>query len=192
MPGDTLVPEPMFSVTHGVTIEAPLERVWPWLAQMGSWRGGWYSYDRIDNGGRASAERLLPDYQRIVPGDVLPALPGATDAFVVASVQPPFDLVLTVPGGESRGVPIVSWEHLIEPMGPERTRLLVRGRVSSDWARMARGAGRPGSKLRFIERVYRMLGALPSPLLIAIARAGHWGMEARHLRGIKRRAEAFR
>lgn len=51
MPGDGLVPDPMIAITHAITIDAPPERIWPWLAQMGSSRGGWYSYDRIDNGG---------------------------------------------------------------------------------------------------------------------------------------------
>ena len=43
LPGDKIVPEPMFTVTHSITIDAPIERVWPWLAQMGSDRAGWYS-----------------------------------------------------------------------------------------------------------------------------------------------------
>jgi hypothetical protein len=50
-------------MTRAISIEAPPEAVWPWLAQMG--RGaGWYSYDRLDNGGRASARhivRWIPD-----------------------------------------------------------------------------------------------------------------------------------
>ena len=40
LPGDTIVPQPVFSVTHAITIDAPIERVWPWLAQMGSDRAG--------------------------------------------------------------------------------------------------------------------------------------------------------
>ena len=45
-------------MTRAVDIEAPAERVWPWIAQMG--RGaGWYSYDRLDNGGRPSARHIV-------------------------------------------------------------------------------------------------------------------------------------
>ncbi len=45
-------------MTRAVWVEAPAEQVWPWLAQMG--RGaGWYSYDRLDNGGRPSARHLV-------------------------------------------------------------------------------------------------------------------------------------
>jgi proline iminopeptidase len=46
-----------------VTIEAPPEQVWPWLAQMGYDRAGWYSWDRLDNGGRPSADRIHPEWQ---------------------------------------------------------------------------------------------------------------------------------
>lgn len=86
MPADSLVSNPIGNVTHAVTIFAPLESAWPWLAQMGAGRAGWYSYDRIDNGGHPSAESILAEYQQIAPGDVLPAIPGATDAFIVAEV----------------------------------------------------------------------------------------------------------
>jgi hypothetical protein len=63
MPADPLVPGPMGVVTHAITINASLERVWPWLAQMGAGRAGWYSYDWIDNGGHPSANAILPAYQ---------------------------------------------------------------------------------------------------------------------------------
>lgn len=189
MPGDALVPEPMLVVTHAMTIAAPPERVWPWLSQMGADRAGWYSYDRIDNGGRRSASRIIPELKDIAPGDVLPALPGAKEAFVVASVEPPRDLVLTVPGRGGGGV-IVSWEHLLEQLDRGRTRLIVRGRVSPQWGRMAQQAATPDRGPIVIERVYHVLGGLPRWLLIAIAGPGHRAMEAHHLRGIKRRAEA--
>lgn len=45
-------------MTRAISIGAPPETVWPWLAQMG--RGaGWYSYDGLDNGGRASARHIV-------------------------------------------------------------------------------------------------------------------------------------
>ena len=186
MPGDAIVPDPWFTVTHAITIEAPPERVWPWLAQMGSLRGGWYSYDRIDNDGQPSATHVIEAFQRLVPGHVLPALPGATDAFVVARVDAPRDLVLTVPGEHGQ---ITSWEHLIEPLGPARSRLIVRGRVARAWKEMARNAHTEGRPPALIEYLYRLIGRLPDRWLIPVARLGHGWMEVRHLRGIKRRAE---
>jgi hypothetical protein len=58
-------------------------------------RAGWYAYDFIDNGGQRSAERILSEYQSIDVGRVLPALPGATDVFVVMQCEPEHSLVLS-------------------------------------------------------------------------------------------------
>ncbi len=187
MPGDELVQSPMLAVTHAVTIDAPPERIWPWLSQMGSHRGGWYSYDWVDNGGRPSADRILEEFQRIAPGEILPALPGARDAFVVAAVDPPHDLVLTVPG--PNGI-VTSWEHLIVSLGPAQSRLILRGRMASGWKQMARGAQTAGRKTAPIEYAYRLIGRLPDAWLMAVAAMGHRWMEARHMRGIKRRVES--
>jgi hypothetical protein len=187
LPGDTIVPEPMFSVTHAITIDAPIERVWPWLAQMGSDRAGWYSWDAIDNGAKPSASSIVPSLQDVACGDVMPAVPGATDAFVAAAVDPPIDLVLTAPDGD--GGEAVSWEHFLEPIDRDRTRLILRGRVSSRWLDRSRAGPPAGRRRLFIERVYGLLARLPRSLLFGVAGFGHRIMEARHLRGIQRRAE---
>src|SRR5690606_27040984 len=99
------------------------EQVWPWIAQMGAGRAGWYSWDLIDNGGAPSATRIVPQLQAVVPGDIMPVVPRATDAFVVAAVDPPRDLVLTVPDGH--GGHAVAWEHVLEQVLGGRTRLIV-------------------------------------------------------------------
>ncbi len=55
-------------MTRAIWVEAPPEKVWPWLAQMG--RGaGWYSYDRLDNGGRPSARHIVSWVPEPQPGD---------------------------------------------------------------------------------------------------------------------------
>jgi hypothetical protein len=185
---DAMVPDPIFTSTHAITIDAPLEQVWPWIAQMGADRAGWYSWDLIDNGGAPSARRVVPELQMVVPGDVMPAVPGATDAFVVAVVDPPRDLVLTVPDGH--GGHAVAWEHALEPIDAGRTRLIVRGQVSSHWLDLARAEPPAGHRRIFVQRAYAVLATLPRPLLIAFAGIGHRIMEARHLRGIQRRSTA--
>ncbi len=188
MPADPLVPGPMGVVTHAITINASPERVWPWLAQMGAGRAGWYGYDWIDNGGHPSANAILPAYQHIAPGDVLPATPGMTDVFRVASARPPHDLVLTVP--EANGGNQVSWEFLLEPLDHGRTRLIVRGRISHRWPGSIQERSRPPGRLILIERIYEILARTPRPLMLVAASFGHYIMQARMLRGIKRRAEA--
>ncbi len=71
VPGDDIIPHPMVEWTRGVTVQTTAERVWPWLAQMGYGRGGWYTPEWVDLfanrwvfGVRApfpkSANRLVP------------------------------------------------------------------------------------------------------------------------------------
>jgi len=187
MPADFLVPAPMGVVTHAVTINAAPENVWPWLAQMGAGRAGWYSYDWIDNGGHPSANAILPAYQHVAPGDILPATPGMTDVFRVASASPPHDLVLTVP--EANGGNQVSWEFLLQPLDQGRTRLIVRGRISHRWPGSIHERSRAPGRLILIERIYQILARTPRPLMRVTAGFGHYIMQARMLRGIKRRAE---
>ena len=103
---------------------------------MGAGRAGWYSWDAIDNGGTPSATSILPAFQTVVNGDVMPAIPGATDAFVVAAIDPPRDLVLTVPDGH--GGNAVDWEHVVDPLPDGRTRPIVRGRASARTPVLAR------------------------------------------------------
>jgi hypothetical protein len=35
-------------ILYAVTIKAPVEEVWPWLAQLGQDRGGFYSYEWLE------------------------------------------------------------------------------------------------------------------------------------------------
>lgn len=64
-------PRVRLRMTRAVWVEAPPEEIWPWLAQMG--RGaGWYSYDRLDNGGRPSAAHLVSWVPEPRLGDAAP------------------------------------------------------------------------------------------------------------------------
>ena len=184
--GDSLIPEAIATWTHAITINSPREKVWQWIAQMGADRAGWYSYDFIDNGGRPSATKILPQYQEVVVGQIFPAIPEATDAFLVAEVRPTRSIVLTVP--EKGSIPIVTWSFLLVPTENSNTHLLVRARVSNKWRELARNS-RSGDRILLINRIYRLLARLPGSLMIFIAGIGHGIMQRRMLRGIKRRAE---
>jgi len=166
LPGDDLIPQPIGSVNHAITIRRALHDVWPWLAQMGPGRAGWYAYDFIDNGSHPSAERILPEYQSVVVGNVFPALPGVEDVFVVAQCEPGHSLVLScrLPDGQYQ----TTWAFVLDQSQPGQTRLIVRGRVA------------PG---------YRPNG-LPQWLAVPAARLAHFIMQRKQLLGIARRAEA--
>jgi hypothetical protein len=61
LPGDQVIPEVIGSLTHAITVKCERRDLWPWLAQMGAGRAGWYSYDFIDNGHEPSAMEVRPD-----------------------------------------------------------------------------------------------------------------------------------
>jgi hypothetical protein len=73
-----------------VTIDASPEQVWPWLVQLGWNRGGWYSWDLLDNGGRPSATEVHPEWQDVAMGDLLKfrALGRDIDAYKVGVIEP--------------------------------------------------------------------------------------------------------
>lgn len=72
LPSDAAVPHPKRRLTRAVTIHAPVEIVWPWLAQIGQDRGGFYSYDWLENLAGCnihSADRIHPEWQQRALGD---------------------------------------------------------------------------------------------------------------------------
>ena len=126
MPGDRLVTLPSYETTLGVTIDATPAAIWPWLVQMGYRRGGLYSYDWLDRLfgylDAPSAERILPECQRLAVGDEIPIGRGG---FPVRAIAPFRTLIL---GGHREDVEW-SWELAVVPEGGERTRLISRNRV---------------------------------------------------------------
>ena len=79
LPGDDLLADADIVSTRVITIDAPPAAIWPWLVQMGSGRGGVYTYDWIENLlglNMHSARQILPQYQHIKVGDELPLGPG--------------------------------------------------------------------------------------------------------------------
>lgn len=124
MPGDDLVPNPTMVATRGITIEAPVEEVWPWLVQMGGYtRAGWYSYDRFDNAGVPSADRIIPELQDLEIGDVMLTTPKA--GFVVRSIDPGRSIVLEIEHGGSQ----ITSVPLLSSLPGGRSRLVFRVRA---------------------------------------------------------------
>lgn len=135
LPGDDLLPAARAQVTHHVDIDAPPAEVWPWLVQMGRRRGGWYSWDLLDNGGVPSADRIFPELQKLAVGDVLPIKATGPDGMTVVLLDPPRALVLgdpsLLPGRPKpdRGVPRATWAFSLQPLGDAATHLVVRVRA---------------------------------------------------------------
>jgi hypothetical protein len=177
-PGADLIPGGTRSATMAVTIDAPPARVWPWLAQMGYGRAGWYSWDHLDNFGQPSAEELHPEWQDIHVGDFLGPLEGPTSrAWAVAALEPERFLGLRAsfdlrkgrwfdPAGPPPRFSTDSlWGFLLTPLPDSRTRLVVSGY----WA------FRP----RWLQPLMRVL----------FLDLEHWVMQTRQFRNLKRRVE---
>jgi PPOX class probable F420-dependent enzyme len=126
LPGDELVADAKIGWTHAITIGARPAAIWPWLVQMGCRRAGWYSYDGLDNAAVPSADRILPQFQQLRVGDILPMTPTAQDRFVVRAVEPERALVL----GDDAGS--MSWAFVLEPVAASGTRLITRSRGAYD------------------------------------------------------------
>jgi hypothetical protein len=175
LPGDELTVEPADQITRAITVDAPAERIWPWLVQVGADRGGFYSYDWLEDlfGLRIhSATQIVPEWQELRVGDLVYADRARSGGWVVVALVPDRALVMKVadvatraPVGRHEGLGWeFQWTFALQPAGDGRTRLLVRERVAF---------GR------------RLAGALMGPVgLVSFV------MTRRMLLGIKERAEA--
>lgn len=175
LPGDDLVREPLMVTTRAVTIRASTTDVWAWLVQMGQGRGGFYSYDWLENLAGLdihNANRIVPEWQQLQVGEVVRFWRDA--GVKVMAVEPNRHLVLagslqpaddTKPAQDTGG----SWVFVLEAIDRHTTRLIVRARVA-----------------RFppfwLSRLFALLLLEPS----------HFVMERRMLLGIKQQAESNR
>ncbi|MEM8923181.1 MAG: SRPBCC family protein [Actinomycetota bacterium] len=159
MPGDELIERPGMSATRSISVAAPAEEVFGYLAQMGMGRAGWYSYDLVDNLGRRSARRLHPEWQVEAVGDEVPAGPIS---FVVTDIDRPRLLVIAVLDHRLPGHPIdFTLAYRLTPLDGGGTRVVSRART-------------------------RISGPLGSPATLAL-RVGDGIMVRRQLLGLRDR-----
>ena len=161
MPGDAIVQRADYVATRAITIKATPEDVWPWLVQIGSGRAGWYSYDRLDNGGQPSATEILPEFQSLEIDQLVPMIPGDQIGVWVKEIDPCRRVLWWDRKGE------YTWEWTLEPVDPASTRLISR----------LRGTYPPLLSAR--------------TLYTAVATTGDIFMMRRCLLGIRERAEAM-
>jgi hypothetical protein len=182
LPGDELVAQPMWEATRAVTIHAPVAEVWPWVAQVGYGRGGWYGWNPLEREDTGVAQ-ILPRFQSPKVGDILLDGPGCdetTGAWRVRAVEPPHTLVLSTIRDPLTGRELdpettpwryldCGWAFFLNSADPGETRLFARTRV------------------RFGPRWM----ALPVAILpVKVIGGGDTVMQRRLLEGIKTRAEA--
>ena len=175
-PGEDFVDGGTRSATMAATIDAPPERVWPWLLQMGTDRGGWYSWDHLDNFGHKSADRLHEEWQDVTVGSRMNGKADGSEFWEVVALEPERFLCLRMsldlkgrhfdPAGERpRFFTDSTWGFQLKPLPEGRTRLIVSGY----WA----------FSPRFLKPVMSFFALEPS----------HWIMQTRQFTNLKRLAE---
>jgi hypothetical protein len=118
LPGDEQVPEPGIEMTRAVTIDAPPEQVWPWIAQIGQDRGGFYSYTWAENLAGChmrNADRVHPEWQQRTVGETVLLHPLA--GIPLSRFEP------------GRSYALQGWYFALEPRPGRHTRLLARSRI---------------------------------------------------------------
>jgi len=178
LPGDELVSHPDVKLTRAVTIRAKPADIWPWLVQIGQGRGGYYSYDRIENlvGLKMkNAAGINPAWQQLKVGDIIPAEPGGK-GFKVLAIEPAYALVIGSVEAVDEGVfegfkqmfPAFTWTFVLEAIDSEYTRLISRFCGQSESSQSAKTAS-------------KLTGFIVEPIEFLMTR--------KMLLGIKQRAE---
>jgi hypothetical protein len=139
LPGDELMGAADLTATRAVSVRAGADVVWPWIAQLGQGRGGFYSYDFLENLVGCdihSVERVVPEWQSIAVGDAVRLHPDV--GLVVAVVEPGRALVLRggVRIGRTPPPYDFTWAFVLRDQADGSTRLVVRERYgySRRWA----------------------------------------------------------
>ena len=180
-PGRDLIPGGTRAATMAVSIDAPPAMVWPWLVQMGWNRAGWYSWDRLDNGGRRSAREIHPEWQQLSVGDYLQAWSPdrPRDAWQVAVLEPMRFLGL-------RGLSDLHG-HLLDPTQPRPARY-----TEGLWGFLLKEDSEGGTRL--IVSGYQTFRPrwLERPLNFWVYPLIHWPMQLRLFTNLKRNAENAR
>src|SRR6266540_583793 len=120
-PCDEFVTVSAIQVWRGVTVDAPIESLWPWVAQV---RIAPYSYDWIDNLGRRSPNTLvgLPE-------------PVVGEPFTTAAGRKVGRIVSVTPGAQLTGKIIGAYmSYILVPAGTGSTRLILKAAIdTSRW-----------------------------------------------------------
>jgi hypothetical protein len=179
MPDDNLVAHPAFDATRAITIRGTPEQIWPWLAQMGFRRAGFYGYDLIENAGSGtgirSATTILPQFQNPRPGDTLPL--SVAGSLTFGAIQPNSYVVWR--SWEEPALGVFIWE--LVPIDRGHTRLISRIR----WSYLPDAWGKAlGVFTEFADHIAvrkilqgvrdRVEGRAPEPLMVEALTIAAW------------------
>lgn len=137
LPGDDLLPGAQVQNDRACTIAAPPSSVWPWIAQLGQNKAGFYSFEGLENlvGCQITgATRIHPEWQDVAVGDRFTLHPDI--ALRVAEVEPGRALVVSSQGADAPGDMDfdTTWAFCLSPVttnGSSATRLHLRERYAT-------------------------------------------------------------
>lgn len=157
LPGDDVIPEAGLIFDRAATFRASPEQVWPWIAQLGKQRAGWYAPKRLERFIPPSrrAIRLIDErWQHLEPGDRVPDYGGPDEEFEVVSADPPHSLVYR----SERKAGRFTWALVLSPADGGGTLLHARfrGTLTST-----------GLKRRVIERAGDFFDAVTVEIMFA-------------------------
>jgi hypothetical protein len=172
-PGDELVKQARWGWTHGIEVDAPASEVWPWVAQIGANKGGFYSYQWLENLAGCdlrNAEVVHPEWS-LTLGDSVVLHPAMPPLPIVALSPGRYFTAYSKPDAAAResGKPWVevSWLFMVESLDAFRSRVISRYRCATSDELMTR--------IQFGPTVVEPIG---------------FAMDRRMLMGIRARAEA--
>jgi hypothetical protein len=131
LPGDELVPAPTMQSTRAITIQAPVTAVWPWIVQIGQEKGGFYSYEWLENlaGCRIhTADRIVPEFQTTGVGDLVRLGPKGYPFFIITEIVPNQAMILQAADPKSGAPGPASWAFVLGELADGGTRLISRNR----------------------------------------------------------------
>lgn len=179
-PADELVPKPKSQFTHAVKVDAPAHHVWPWIAQIGQGRGGFYSYEVLENMTGLNiynADRIIPEFQNPKIGDLIAF--GPEDAYPLIYCE------------EGRGMALENWYDLDakKSYNPKETTPANYLHLTWLWyvekidANTSRFISRNRVTYSATSKAKLMFGILSEPVVFA--------MDRKMCLGIKKRAESL-
>ena len=128
LPGDDLFVNPSRVANRAVTINAPVEKIYPWILQMGADKSGMYSYswlERTFGCKMAKDETLHPEWHNLAEGDEMKMCAGdfAPPPYIVARVLPNQAVIFGHKEGDQW---VETWQFVLVPQSDGTTRLITR------------------------------------------------------------------
>jgi len=155
---------PLINLTYTIDINSEPSQVWPWIVQVGYHRAGWYIdkwWDRVEQNffwpllvpvqdrgtWQPPAQHIIPEYQGLKQGDIIPDGPPGSAYYEVVILQPEKLLLLRATTHFKYAAP-----QFIKLRARKKIISLTGSSHEEKWCNSIEGRfrGTPGSRLPFV------------------------------------------